>query len=103
MTADVPIIVLSRCIYQQNAFSALDTYEYTSGKLLDCPIYSLGGKKDGEQNMSYWAMESSSCKSETTIFPGGSFFWLDKDIEVSFDRVNGGSRSNRSDFIAKGL
>lgn len=60
----------------------MDTYEYKSGTLLECPIYSLGGVKDGEQDMSKWAMESSSDSSETTMFPGGPFFLLDRDNEV---------------------
>lgn len=32
--------------------------------------------------MSKWAMESSSGSSETIMFPGGSFFLLDRDNEV---------------------
>ncbi|CAN0026397.1 unnamed protein product [Ectocarpus sp. 12 AP-2014] len=67
--------------------SAVDTYEYKSGTLLECPIYSLGGIKDGEQDMSKWAMESSSGSSETTMFPGGSFFLLDRDNEVKILRL----------------
>ncbi|CAM9945715.1 unnamed protein product [Scytosiphon promiscuus] len=67
--------------------NALDTYEYTSGTLLDCPIFSLGGKMDDEHKMSNWAMESSSGRSETTLFPGGSFFWLDHDTEVEMLRL----------------
>lgn len=61
-------------------------YEYESGSLLGCPIYSMGGNNDGEQKMGSWAMESSSKKSENKLFPGGSFFFLDRDTEVSAAR-----------------
>lgn len=62
--------------------SALDTYEYESGNLLECPIFSFGGKKDGEQKMENWAMESSSAESDSMQFEGGSFFFLDRDNEA---------------------
>lgn len=61
----------------------MDTYEYENGTLLECPIYSLGGSKDAQQRMGSWAMESLSKKSENVLFPGGSFFLLDPDTEVS--------------------
>ncbi len=63
--------------------SAVDTYEYKSGTLLECPIYSLEGDKDSQQTMGSWAMESSSSKSSTIRFPGGSFFYLDQENEAS--------------------
>lgn len=63
--------------------SAVDTYEYESGTLLECPIYSFGGDEDGELKMGSWGMESLSNKSENALFPGGSFFLLDPDSEVS--------------------
>lgn len=62
--------------------SALDSYEYESGALLECPVYSFGGKKDGEQKMENWAMESSSRKSDCVLLEGGSFYFLDRDNEV---------------------
>lgn len=64
------------------AHSALDTYEYESGTPLDCPIYGFGGKKDGEQKMENWAMESSSGESYSIFFEGGPFFYLDWENEV---------------------
>lgn len=67
--------------------SALDTYEYESGTPLDCPIYSFGGKKDGEQSMDNWALESSSSESDSILFEGGSFFFLDRHNEVSSGTV----------------
>eukprot|EP00752_Nemacystus_decipiens_P011867 g10525.t1 len=62
--------------------SALDTYEYESGTLLECPVHSFGGKKDGEQKMENWAMESSSRESDTILFEGGPFFFLDRNNEA---------------------
>jgi len=69
-------------------FSAIDTYEYKSGSLLECPIYSLEGSKDSQQKMGSWAMESSSSKSDTIRFPGGSFFFLDQENEASLREVS---------------
>lgn len=68
-------------------YSAIDTYEYKSGSLLECPIYSFEGDKDSQQKMGSWAMESSSSKSDTKRFPGGSFFHLDQGNEASKQEI----------------
>lgn len=63
--------------------SAVDSYEYLSGTMLECPIYSFGGIRDGEQDIDAWAMETSSDRSESVLYPGGGFYLLDPDNEVS--------------------
>lgn len=62
---------------------AVDSYEYLSGTALECPIYSFGGIHDGEQDIAAWAMETSSDRSESALYPGGGFYLLDPDNEVS--------------------
>lgn len=64
-------------------YSAVDSYEYLSGTALECPIYSFGGIHDGEQDIAAWAMETSSDRSESVLYPGGGFYLLDPDNEVS--------------------
>lgn len=67
--------------------SALDGYEYRDGKSLAYPIYSFVGASDPDmdvQSLERWAVESSSSKSRSIMYPGGSFFLLDPEIEVRF-------------------
>lgn len=66
----------------------MDTYEYKSGPLLECPIYSFGGKCGGEQNLEGWGMETSSNRNASTLYPGGCFYLLDRDNEVLVELVS---------------
>lgn len=76
-------LTLSQLSGVPTVYSAVDSYEYLSGTALECPIYSFGGIHDGEQDIGAWAMETSSDRSESVLYPGGGFYLLDPDNEVS--------------------
>lgn len=77
------VLTLTQLFGVPTVYSAVDSYEYLSDTALECPIYSFGGTHDGEQDIGAWAMETSSDRSESVLYPGGGFYLLDPDNEVS--------------------
>jgi surfactin synthase thioesterase subunit len=66
-------------------FQVSDTYRYSPGPLLGCPIDALAGDRDSEapaMGMSGWAQETSG-RFRLHVLPGDHFFNLDAGTRLS--------------------
>jgi surfactin synthase thioesterase subunit len=66
-------------------FEVSDTYRYSPGPLLACPIDALGGSEDEEapvDGMPGWAQETTG-PFRLHVLPGDHFFNLDADTRLS--------------------